>query len=419
MHRFKYKGNELFCEDVAVREIVEKVGSPCYIYSLGTFLDHLHKLQAAFKAFKPLICFSVKSNSNLSVLKKLVQAGAGLDIVSGGELYRAKKVGAKADRIVFASVGKTEQEIYDAVEMGILLFNVETEEELEVINRVACQLNVVQQVALRINPEVKPKTHKYITTGSKENKFGLDMETAFRLYTESYRFPFLKFAGVHLHIGSQITEPTPFVRAIERAQDFITRLNRSGIFIDYLNIGGGLGIVYKNEKPQTAQAYAKAIYPLLSKLNLQIILEPGRFISGNSGILVTQVLYWKRSRNKTFAIVNAGMNDLLRPSIYSAYHEILPVQKKRGKSELVPHVDIVGPICESGDFLGKDRVLPRLFPGDLLAVMSAGAYGFTMSSNYNSRPRVPEVVVSGRKFALARRRETYDDILAHEKVVAL
>jgi diaminopimelate decarboxylase len=420
MHRFKFRKGELFCENVPVRKIAKSVGTPCYVYSLGTFNDHFQKLKKAFEGIETIICFSVKSNSNLSVLKMLVDQGAGLDIVSGGELFKAKRVKADPKKIVFASVGKHEDEIRDAVKAGILLFNVESEAELEVINRVASQCGKVQNVALRINPDVQAKTHKYITTGTKDNKFGMDLETAFRIYTTAYRYPSLKFNGVHLHIGSQITESAPFVKAVTRASDFVNRLRLAGVYMEYLNIGGGLGIVYSKERPQTAAQFAKAIKPHLKKLNLKVILEPGRFISGNSGILVTSVLYWKESYHKKFAIVNAGMNDLLRPSIYSAYHEIVPViQKSRGTGNKIKHVDVVGPICESGDFLGKDRLLPRLFPGDLLAVMSAGAYSFTMSSNYNSRPRIPEVVVAGTKFAVARRRETYDDLIKAEKIVSL
>lgn len=417
MHFFKFKNNELYAENVPVRRIVQKVGSPVYIYSLGTFLDHFHKLRRAFAPVNSLICFSVKSNSNLTVLKTLTKAGSGLDIVSGGELFRALKAGADPKKIVFASVGKTDEEIAAAIRAGILSFNVESEEELVAIDRVAAKMKRRQNISLRINPDVQPKTHHYITTGSKGNKFGVDMETAYRLYTEASRFPFLRFSGVHLHIGSQITESAPFVKALGRASDFIGRLRAAGVEIDTLNIGGGLGIIYSNEEPQTADAYAKAVLPILKKLKVRVILEPGRFVSGNSGILITRVLFWKSSPTKTFAIVDAGMNDLIRPSIYGAYHEIVPVVRPSASAKLLPEVDIVGPICESGDFLGKGRKLPKLKTGDLLAVMSAGAYGYVMSSNYNSRPRVPEVVVRGSKFAVARRRETFADLIRGESIV--
>jgi diaminopimelate decarboxylase len=416
MHFFKFKNNELYAENVAVRKIVKKVGSPVYIYSLGTFLDHFLKIKRAFASIDCLICFSVKSNSNLTVLKTLTKAGSGLDIVSGGELFKALKAGADPKKIVFASVGKTEEEITAAVRAGILSFNVESEDELEAINRVARRLNRRQNISLRINPDVQPKTHHYITTGSKGNKFGIDMETAFRLYVEAFKYPYLKFNGVHLHIGSQITVSTPFVKAIRRASDFVNRLRRAGVPIEVLNIGGGLGIIYSNEQPQTAEQYAAAVLPVLKKLGVRIILEPGRFVSGNSGILATRVLYWKSSPTKTFAIVDAGMNDLIRPSIYGAYHEIVPVVAKK-KAKIISGVDIVGPICESGDFLGKGRKLPRLIQGDLLAVMSAGAYGYVMASNYNSRPRVAEVVVRGSKFAVARKRETFADLVRGESIL--
>ncbi len=417
MHLFKFKKGELHAENVPVTRIVKKVGSPVYIYSIGTFLDHFLKLKRAFSPIDCLICFSVKSNSNLTVLKALTKAGSGLDIVSGGELFKALKAGADPKKIVFASVGKTDEEITAAIRAGILSFNVESEEELDAINRSARKLNKKQSISLRINPDVQPKTHHYITTGSKGNKFGIDMETAFRLYVEAFKYPFLKFSGVHLHIGSQITESKPFVEALHKAADFVGRLRRAGVAIEVLNIGGGLGIVYNDETPQTAADYAKAVLPILKKLNVRVILEPGRFISGNSGILVTRVLFWKSSPSKTFAIVDAGMNDLIRPSIYSAYHEITPVLESKRKEKALPEVDIVGPICESGDFLGKGRKLPKLATGDLLAVMSAGAYGYVMSSNYNSRPRIPEVVVRGSKFAVARKRETFADLVRGESIL--
>ena len=415
MHRFKFKGQELYAEETPVTKIAKAVGTPFYLYSIGTFLDHFLKLKKAFEDMDCLICFSMKSNSNLTILKKLVTAGAGLDIVSGGELYRAKRVGANPKKIVYASVGKTEEEVAAAIRAGILLFNVESAAELDTINRVACQLDKVQDIAIRINPDVQAKTHHYITTGSKENKFGLDMNTAFRMFSESYRYPFLRFSGIHLHIGSQITESVPFVKAIQKAAEFIARLRVSGIFIDTLNIGGGLGIIYNEEKPQTADQFSKAVKPLLKELKLKIILEPGRFISGNSGILVTKVLNRKDALQKTFVVVDAGMNDLIRPSLYSAYHEIVPVIKK--KPAEMKKVDIVGPVCESGDFFAKGRDLPMLEAGDLIAVMSCGAYGYTMSSNYNSRPRAAEVVVKGRRFYVAKRRETYEDLVKGEKIL--
>lgn len=417
MHRFHFRNRELYCEEVPVAKIAKAVGTPFYLYSIQTFLDHYRRLRDAFKELKPLICFSVKSNSNLTVLHELHQAGSGLDIVSGGELFKALKVGTDPKRIVFASVGKTEEEIEAAIRGGILLFNVETEAELEVINRNARRLEKTQAVAIRINPDVEADTHHYIRTGTKESKFGLDLDTAYRIFMEAYRYPSLRFSGIHLHIGSQITDSKPFVQALKKAAEFVGKIRRNGVPLEYLNIGGGLGIIYSNEKPQTADQFAKAVLPILRPLGLRLILEPGRFISGNSGILVTKVIYWKTSKTKQFLIVDAGMNDLLRPSIYGAHHEIVPVDQRPVSGKPVPNVDVVGPICESGDFLGKGRSLPRLHPGDLVAVMSAGAYGFTMSSNYNSRPRVSEVAVNGKHFAVARARETYEDLIRLEKIV--
>ncbi len=419
MHRFEYRGNNFYCEDAPVAKIAAAVGTPFYLYSIGTFLDHFLKLKDAFKAADPLICFSMKANSNLTVLKALVGKGSGLDIVSGGELFRAKKVGVDPRKIVFASVGKTQTEIEEAIRSGILMFNVETVQELDVINRAAQKLKTRQRVALRLNPDVAPDTHHYITTGTKENKFGLDRDTAYRLFMDSYRYPFLKFAGVHIHIGSQITDSKPFVKAIKRALEFVDQVRSAANPVEYLNIGGGLGIIYSKEKPQTAKEFAQAVLPLfkgrrLGK-DLKIILEPGRFISGNSGILVTKVIYRKKSPAKSFLIVDAGMNDLIRPSLYGAYHEIIPVTRTNGRA--AETVDVVGPVCESGDFLAKNRKIPAAEVGDLLAVMSSGAYGFVMSSNYNSRPRVPEVVVKGSRFFVARRRETRADLIRNERIV--
>jgi diaminopimelate decarboxylase len=414
MHRFSYKHSELCAESVAVSRVAASVGTPFYLYSVNTFLDHYKKLADAFKSVPTTICFSMKANSNLTILKALVNHGAGLDIVSGGELARAKKVGVDPKKIVFASVGKTVAEIEEAIRAGILMFNVESGQELETINAVAAKFKKVQKVAIRLNPDVKPDTHHYITTGSKQNKFGINMDAARRLFLGASKYPNLKLAGIHIHIGSQITQSKPFREAIEKCLDFIADVGHS---VEYLNIGGGLGIIYSDEKPQTAAEFSSAILPLLKKRPyLKIILEPGRFISGNSGILISKVLYEKKTDEKSFLIVDAAMNDLIRPAFYGAYHQILPVRKPLSAAKKIK-ADIVGPICESGDFLAKDRMVAPLRPGDLLAVMSCGAYGFVMSSNYNSRPRVPEVVVRGGKFFVARRRETMDDILRCETIV--
>ena len=414
MHEFKYKNNHLYCETIKVEDVAHRVGTPFYLYSYKTLIDHYRKLERAFRNIKPLICYSMKANSNLSICRALVKAGAGLDIVSGGELFKALKVGTNPQKIVYASVGKTEKEIEFAVTSKIFLFNVESEPELRLIDRVSARLNRRTKVSLRLNPAVKADTHRYITTGTTINKFGLDFSTARNILLTQREYPNLAISGLHLHIGSQITEAKPYIQAIRKVINFIKELNRRGIEIEYLNIGGGLGIVYKKEHPQTAPEFARAILPLLKPLRQKIILEPGRFIAGNSGILVTKVLYVKDGPVKKFVIVDAGMNDLIRPSLYEAYHEILPVVRSTRTSGQV--VDIVGPICESGDFLAKDRRMPLLKPGDILAVLGAGAYGFSMSSNYNSRPRLAEVMVIKNKFSITRKRETYSDLIKGEVI---
>lgn len=415
MHDFKYKDNELYCESVAIRQLAEKYGTPLYVYSRKTLVDHYKKIRDAFKSLRPLICFSMKANSNITLCKALVKEGSGLDIVSGGELYIALKTGVATKKIVYASVGKTEKEIEAAIRHHIFLFNVESLPELEMIDKVAARLGKRQAVAIRINPDVRPKTHKYITTGRKENKFGVDMETARGIFMNRARFPHLNICGIHIHIGSQIVDAQPFVKAIERISVFINELERKGVNIRWFNIGGGLGIIYSNERPQTAKEYAKAVVPILKKVKAGVILEPGRFIAGNSGILLTRVVYVKETATKNFAIVDAGMNDLARPSLYGAYHDVLPVRSASyGSSSELRSYDIVGPICESGDFLAKGRKFIDLKQGEFLTVMSTGAYGFSMSSNYNARPRPAEVMVDGKHHKLIRRRETYKDLMHTE-----
>ncbi len=418
MHDFKYKHNELYCESVAIKELAKKYGTPLYVYSRKTLLDHYRKLKDAFQSIKPLICYSVKANSNLSILRSLVSRGAGLDIVSGGELYKALKVGVSPRKMVYAGVGKTEKEIEYSIRSNILLFNVESLSELRAINRVSGRLHKRQAVAIRINPNVKAKTHKYITTGGKQNKFGIDIGAAKDIFLNRWRFINLDITGVHLHIGSQIVDAKPFVNAIKKLVDFVQRLESGGIKMRWFNIGGGLGIIYSGERPQTAQEYAKEVLPLLKKLDARIILEPGRFIAGNSGVLVTRVLYLKETPGKNFAIVDAAMNDLIRPSLYGAYHEVLPLRSVPYSAlRKIRSYDIVGPICESGDFLAKDRRFIDLEERDLLSVMSAGAYGFSMANTYNSRPRPAEVLVDGRRARLIRRRETYKDLIRNEIIL--
>ncbi|HOX54870.1 MAG: diaminopimelate decarboxylase [Candidatus Omnitrophica bacterium] len=414
MHDFKYIGNRFYCESLNVESVARKVGTPFYLYSHKTLLDHFRKIQRAFKDIDPLICFSMKANSSLALVRALVNAGAGLDIVSGGELFKALKVGCPGNRIVYASVGKTEEEILEAIKKGILFFNVESLPELDLINEASHRLNKVTQVAIRINPDVEPGTHQYITTGKLTNKFGMDFLTARKIFEQRSRFGNLNINGIHMHIGSQIIDGAPFLDAIRRVIRFIDNLRFLGIRLEYLNIGGGLGIIYKDEKPQTADQFAQAVLPLLKKTGLKIILEPGRFIVGNAGILVTKVLYIKKSVEKTFVIVDAGMNDLIRPSLYQAYHEILPLNKY--SSRPIKAVDVVGPICESGDFFAKNRKMCLPNEGDLLAIMSAGAYGFSMSSNYNSRKRTCEILAKGSKFAVIRKRQSYQDLVEGETI---
>ena len=414
MHEFKYKGNYLYCEDIRIRDLVNRFGTPLYIYSYHTLIDHFVKLKIAFREVEPLICYSVKANSTLAILKALVDKGAGLDIVSGGELSRAIKVGCPAEKIVYASVGKTDREIEGAIRRRILFFNVESLPELENINRIARRLNKIANVAIRINPDVEPKTHKFITTGKLTNKFGIDFNNAYKIFLIRNKFINLNICGLHIHIGSQITESTPYVAAITKMAKFIGKLKRRGIDLEYLNIGGGLGIIYDKETPQTAQKFAWNVLPILKMTKLKIILEPGRFIVGNAGILATKVLYIKSTPKKKFVIVDAGMNDLLRPALYDAYHQILPLRCTLHAARCTEKVDIVGPICESADFFAKDRKLPKVKEGDYLAVMGAGAYGFSMSSNYNSRRRAEEALVIKDKVFVIRKRETHADLTGNE-----
>jgi diaminopimelate decarboxylase len=413
MHEFKYKRNQLYCEDVNVAELAGRFGTPLYLYSYHTLIDHFMKLKTAFREIEPLICYSVKANSNLAILKALVDKGAGLDIVSGGELFCALKAGCLPQKIVYASVGKTDKEIEEAIRRGILFFNVESASELENINRIAKKLNKITNVAIRINPDIEPKTHKFITTGKLTNKFGIDLASARKIFKSRRIYPSLNISGVHIHIGSQITDSLPFVAAISKVSKFISRLKREGMALEYFNIGGGLGIIYDKETPQTAQKFAQKTLPLLRRTGLKIILEPGRFIVGNAGILVTRVLYIKSGPKKKFVIVDAGMNDLIRPALYGAYHQILPISTEY-RVPSTEKVDVVGPICESGDFFAKDRKIPRVKEGDYLAIMGAGAYGFSMSSNYNSRLRAEEVLVVKDKAFVIRKRETKEDLIRNQ-----
>ncbi len=408
MHRFKYRGNYLYGENVKIDSLVDKFGSPLYVYSANTFLDHFFKLKEAFKEMSPLICFSVKSNSNLAVLKLLSNVMAGMDVVSGGELFRALKAGSSASKVVYAGVGKKEDEIVYAIKEGIKFFNVESLSELERINRIAKSLGKKQSVCLRLNPDVDPKTHKFITTGKKETKFGLSYGVIKSILQDRDKYKNLLISGIHLHIGSQIVYNGPFLKAVKVA---LRLKSEKGCDFQYLNIGGGLGIIYKDEKALTACEYASEIKSIIKKSGLKLILEPGRFIAGNSGILITTVQYIKDGIGKKFAIVDGGMNLLIRPALYSAYHEIGLVEKRAGKKELY---DVVGPICESSDFLALSRNISKLKSGDKIALFSAGAYGFTMASNYNSHPKCAEVMVKGNKSYLIREPEDYKDLVRGE-----
>lgn len=415
MHDFIYKNRELYAEDVPIKKIVEKVGTPLYIYSHNTLLRHFHAYREAFNGYPHIICFALKANPNSSLLKILAKEGGGADVVSGGELFIAKKSGIHPQKIVYAGVGKTEEEITYALMSHILMFNVESADELKAIDRIAGKLNVKAPIALRVNPDIEIKTHPYISTGLKKHKFGIPIDQALEHYKLASSLSNIEILGIHKHIGSQITKTTPFVDALKKVLLFADTLKSSGIGIKYLDIGGGLGISYNNdaEPPPHPKELARALLPYLKAYNFTLIIEPGRSIVGNAGILVTKVLYLKKGFDREFIIVDAGMNDLLRPSIYNAYHNIIPVVKKNRAKIFV---DIVGPICESGDFLAKDRKINRPSQGELLAVMGAGAYGFSMSSNYNARTKVAEVLVRGKEFFVIRKRETYKDLVRGVKI---
>jgi diaminopimelate decarboxylase len=413
MHDFQYRGEELFCEQVPVKEIAETVGTPLYLYSLNTMEGHFRAFQNAFSEVDHLICFSAKANSNLSILRIFTRMGGGVDVVSGGELFRALKAGASADKIVYSGVGKREDEIEYALELPILMFNIESTQELVLIDRIAGRMKTKAPVALRVNPDVDPKTHPYISTGLKKNKFGIDIQKSLEDYRLANTLPHVKVIGVSCHIGSQLTEVDPFVEAVQRIKEMVLKLRAERMNIQYMDIGGGLGITYNQEEPPHPRDYARALIGELKEIDCTLILEPGRVIVGNAGVLITKVLYTKEGEEKNFIVVDAAMNDLIRPSLYGSYQRIQPVLRN-DRPEWT--ADVVGPICESSDFLAKDRKLPRAQPGDLLAVMSAGAYGFSMSSNYNSRPRVAEVLVGQDKFFIIRQREDYDDLIRGETI---
>lgn len=413
MHFFGYQAEELYCEKLPLRHIAERVGTPFYVYSYNTLVRHLTVFDKAFEEIPHLICYSAKANSNLALLRLFGQLGGGADIVSGGELYRCLKAGIDPHKIVFSGVGKREEEIEEALKAGILMFNVESSQELHAINAVAERTKTKAPIAIRVNPDINPKTHPYISTGLKKNKFGIDILRAPAAYRLASELPHLKIVGIDCHIGSQLIEVEPIVEALRKLKALVTDLRKQGLEIRYLDLGGGLGITYQDEEPPHPVQYAASLLEEARGFGCTLILEPGRVIVGNAGVLVTKVLYTKENEEKKFLIVDAGMNDLVRPSYYGSFHQILPV-KREAREEIV--ADVVGPICESSDFLAKDRKMGRVHPGELLAVMSAGAYGFSMSSNYNSRRRVAEVLVRDDEMFLIRARETYEDLTRGEEI---
>jgi diaminopimelate decarboxylase len=429
VHSFRYRDGKLRCEDVDLAQAAEKFGTPLYIYSASTILDHYTRLDAALAPLDHLICYAVKANSNHAILKLLADAGAGFDIVSGGELFRAIKAGADPKKITFAGVGKTRGEIEYALEQNVHSFNVESEAELEQIDKIAGAKKKRAPIALRLNPDVDPHTHKYISTGSHENKFGIALTDAPRIYERAAKMANIDIVGVQMHIGSQITEAKPFADAINKVAPLVSEL-KSKYKIEFFSIGGGMGIIYRRAlesgsgkwwhdhggEPSafSVRDYADAIVPPLRDLGVRILVEPGRFLVGNAGALLTRVLYLKKSVAKTFAIVDAGMNDLIRPALYQSYHEIVPIAVGCGDSPNRHKIDIVGPVCESGDFFALDREMPEPREGDLLAIMSAGAYGFVMASNYNSRPLPAEALVRGDKLTLIRKRQTNEELIRGE-----
>lgn len=425
MDFFRYRGQELYCEDVPVERIAAEAGTPVYVYSAATFRGHYQKLERAFAELNPLLCYSVKGCGNIHILRLFAGLGSGFDVVSGGELYRVLAAGGRAEQVVYAGVGKTDEEIRQAMKAGIGYFNIESEAELENLIALAGQEKKPVRAALRVNPDVDPKTHRHTSTGKKETKFGVDCERARGVFEQYGRNGQVRLEGIHIHIGSPVNTVAPYVEAIQKTLALIAELRAGGYDIRVIDIGGGFGADYTTGQAPAPEEYAGAIVPLLRGTGLQVILEPGRSISANAGILVTRVLYNKKGGEKNFVIVDAAMSDLIRPALYEAFHFIWPAQPQKGyelenRSDTVDlsglrKVDVVGGICESSDFLAKDRMLPPLKRGDLLAVFTAGAYGFAMSSQYNARPRAAEVMVEGVTFRVIRRRESYEDLIALER----
>ena len=422
MDHFHHRDGELWCEGVPLARLAEEVGTPAYVYSAQTVRDHIRRIREAFASLSPMVCYALKANSNLALLKVAREEGTGFDIVSEGELRRVLAVKADPKKIVFSGVGKTDEEMAFALKTGILMFNVESEEEVDALEAVAKRLKKRAGVAVRVNPDVDPKTHRYISTGKKESKFGVDLERGAALARRVLASKHLVLRGIQCHIGSQITTSQPYAEAVTKTTALALSLKAEAPALEWLDMGGGYGIYYKDESAPPLTQYAEAVEPIVRGKGLKLIVEPGRLIVGNAGVLLTRVLFNKQGGEKHFVIVDAAMNDLIRPSLYGGWHRIWPLKGEAppplGTVPAFPPVDIVGPVCESGDFLAQDRPLPPVKRGDLLAVMSAGAYGFTMASNYNDRRRPPEVLVDGDRYAVVRARESYRDLLRLDKPAA-
>ncbi len=416
MNDFVFKDGELYCEQVPIGKIASEIGTPFYVYSLGTLKRHFKVFDESSKIMNSIVCYSVKANSNIAILNFFFRSGWGADIVSGGELFRVLKAGVDTSKVVFTGVGKTEKEIEFAINSSILMFNVESMPELYLIDGIAGRLGKKAKIAFRINPDVDPGTHPYISTGLKKNKFGINIKYAVQSYEDAGNLKNINIAGLDCHIGSQLTEISPFNDAVTIIKDLLYKLINKGFDIKYLDLGGGLGITYENEAPPHPSTYMNSIKSILNGYKGKVIFEPGRVIVGNSGAFITKIVYNKSTGHKNFVIVDGGMNDLIRPALYEAYHEIVQVVKKRGSKI---KADVVGPVCESADFFGRDRIFNLPEAGDLMAIFSAGAYGFSMSSNYNSRPRVPEILVDKDRFFTIRQRETYEDLVEKEHIPPL
>ncbi len=424
MEPYHYRDGQLYCEEVSAAELAQQFGTPLYVYSQAAILGTLRALQTAFAELDPLVCYSVKANSNLGILKVMAEHGSGFDVVSAGELYRVGLAGGESGKTVFAGVGKTDEEIRAGLKAGVLMFNVESEAELDAVARVAASIGKVAPIALRVNPDVDPKTHRYISTGKKESKFGMDIARAERVAQAAVAIPSIRMIGIHMHIGSQITSTEPYAGAVAKGVELIGRLRGLGHPIEWYNMGGGYGINYKGHEARAIEEFARVIVPGVKVAGCRLAIEPGRVIAGNAGILLSRVLYTKQSGEKRFLIQDAAMNDLIRPALYESYHRIWPVVLPPGVPPAPEDAesavagtelwDVVGPVCESGDFLAKDRPLPRLDSGALIATFSAGAYGMVMASNYNTRPRAAEILVDGPNARLVRRRETLEDLVRHE-----